>query len=170
MEIENCKLKIDKAIKLIKDLPIYLNLTSNQGITFIEVLIVVTITAIIGASAISLSSNFLNSNNFKNKTNEIVSLLRFAQINSMAGKEDSSWGVKISENKITLYKGNSFETRESPFDSTYDIPQTVSITQGDYVFEKLTGNPDSTATITVQSNAGDSANISVNEIGIVDVN
>ena len=148
------------------------NFNKKDGITMLEVLIVITITAIISASAITFSTNFLTINNFKNKSNELITLLRTAQINSLSGKEDSSWGVKVSvsPNKIILFKGDSYDTRTQAFDTSFDIPQTVTITPSEIVFGKLTGNPNSTVTINIQSSIGDSNVVKVNEIGIVDVN
>lgn len=142
----------------------------NDGITMLEILIVITITAIISASAITFSTNFLIVNNFKNKSNEVITLLRTAQINSISGKENSSWGVNISANKITLFKGDSYATRNLAFDTSFDIPQTIAITQKEIVFNKLTGNPNSPKTINIQSDIGDTNVVRINEVGIVDVN
>lgn len=137
---------------------------SKKGVTLIELLLVVTITAIIGAATIPVASSFLVRNHLRNKTNELVSSLRTAQINSINGKEDRQWGVDISATEIKMYA-----VGDSSFDQVYSIPSSVTITQDTIIFDKLTGNPDDTLSISVTNNVGDSNTVSVNEVGIVDV-
>ncbi len=136
----------------------------SAGLTLIELLIVIGIIAIVGATIIPVASGFLVRNYLKNKTNEVVSSLRTAQINSLNGKEDRQWGVVISASSIKMYA-----VGDAAFDQTFSIPSSISITQDTIVFDKLTGNPDATAAITVSSNAGQSNTIIVNEVGTVNV-
>lgn len=143
------------------------NFQFEKGFSLIEMLLVISITAIIGATTIPVASNFLARNHLKNKTNEVISSLRTAQINALSGKEDSQWGVNISTTQITLYKGSSYAGRDSAFDQSFNIPSIISITQAEVVFDKLTGNPDTTATITISSDIG-SNTVTVNEVGTVD--
>lgn len=146
------------------------NASFHSGFTLIELLLVISIIAIVGATTIPAGSAFLVRNNLKNKTNEVVSSLRIAQLNAISGKEDSQWGVNISSSQITLFKGSTYTIRDSSFDQSYSIPGSISITQVERVFDKLTGNPNSTVTITVSSNAGDSNTVTLNEVGTVDIN
>lgn len=141
----------------------------SKGITIIELLIVIAIIAIIGASTTPMLSNFLVRNFLRNKTNELTASLRTAQINSISGKEDSQWGVNISSSDITLFKGSSFASRDPDFDQPFSIPASINITNDEIMFDRLTGNPDSTATLSVSSNAGESNTVSVNEVGTVNV-
>lgn len=142
---------------------------NNRGVSIIELLLVIAIIAVIGATTIPAGAGFLVRNHLKNKTNEVVSTLRAAQINTLSGKEDSQWGVQISSNQIIMFKGASYSTPGTTFDQEYNIPASISITQTEIVFDKLTGNPDTTATITVSSNVGASNTVTVNEVGVVDV-
>lgn len=140
----------------------------SQGFSLIELLLVITIIALLGTAILPVGSSFLIRNHLKNKTNEVVSSLRLAQINTLAGKENSQWGLYISANKIIMFKGSSYAVPGTSFDQSYDIPASITITQTEIVFDKLTGNPNTTANIAISSNL-DSHTVSVNEVGVVDV-
>ena len=145
---------------------------SPRGVTLIELLLVVAIMAIILSSAYPLGAGFLARNNFKNKINETVNSLRIAQLNSISGKEAVSWGVNVDSNQITLFSGTSYSSRNPVYDEVYDIPPSVSANPVpiEVVFDRLTGNPNSSATIVISSDSGESASVYINEVGIVDVN
>jgi prepilin-type N-terminal cleavage/methylation domain-containing protein len=134
------------------------------GVTLIELLVVIAIIAILGATTIPVGSGFLIRNNFANKQNELIASLRTAQLNSISGKENSQWGVEISASTIKLYAAG-----DSNFDQSFDIPSSISITEDTILFDQLTGNPDAIATLTVSS-SNSSKTITVNQLGVVNVN
>lgn len=136
----------------------------SRGISIIELILVIAIIAIIGATTIPAGSAFLVRNQLKNTTNELVSSLRTAQINTLNGKEDRQWAIEVSGSSIKMYA-----VGDSSFDQTFSVPSSISITQATIVFDKLTGNPDAVATLTLSSNTGDSNTVSVNQVGTVNV-
>lgn len=143
-----------------------------RGFTLIELLLVIALIAILAASGAAVYGNFLVKNYLDNKTKEIVYCLKTAQTNTLSGKEDSSWGVKLSNTQIIMFKGTSYSSPGTAFDQSFDVPSSITIS-GDFsevYFLKLTGNPSTTGTITISNNAGDSNQISVNEVGTVNVN
>jgi len=141
----------------------------SRGITVVELILVIALIALIGGTTVPLASNFLVRNFLKNKTNELSSSLKTAQLNTLAGKEASQWGVNISSTQITMFKGASFATRDVAFDQKFQIPSSLTITQDEIVFQQLTGNPDATATLTIASNANDSNQVTVNQVGTINV-
>lgn len=143
---------------------------TNLGVTFIELIMIVAFVSIIGATAIPIGSGFLVRNHLRNKTSELVSSLRTAQLNSLSGKENSQWGVNIESNSMVLFKGSSFIGRDQSFDELFTIPASITITPVEVVFDKVTGNPNTAATITIQSNANDIRTVAINQVGVVDVN
>lgn len=143
--------------------------SKNKGFSLIEVIMVIAIVAIIGSSFISISINFLTSNNLTNITDELVSALRTSQTNSIYGKGGSNWGVKISINKIIIYKGNSYETRDQSFDISFNIPSNITVTQNDIFFFRRTGTPSASPSITLQSQSGDARTVSINKEGTADL-
>lgn len=138
---------------------------STVGITLIELLLVVSIITILSVSTASFGLGFLFRNNLKNATNELVSSLRIAQINSMSGKVNSQWGVEVNATQIRMYA-----VSDPAFDQIFEIGGRVSITQDTVVFDQITGDADATATFTISGNTGDSNIVSVNEVGVVDIN
>lgn len=141
-------------------------LNNILGFTLIELLIVIAITAILGAITIPIGSSFLVRTHHSNKTNELVSALSTAQMNSVNGKDDSLWGVEVTANQIRMYAVNG----NSAFDQTYQIPSSITINQDTVVFDKLTGNPDSVANFAITTNTGDTNTVSVNEVGAININ
>lgn len=141
----------------------------EPGISIIEILLVVAIMAILGASMMAVGQRFLVNNHLDNKTNELVTLLRTARINSMAGRSDSSWGVYVDSSQMTAFSGSNYANRSSEWDLTFKIPSSVSVTSGEVVFTPLTGEPDSALTFTV-SGSGQSSFVELNSLGVVNVN
>lgn len=142
----------------------------SVGATLIELILVVAIVAILAAPIGAIGGNFLSRNSLQNSVNDIASAFRTAQIYAMNGKEDSKWGVSITGNVLTIFKGDTYSARDSTFDETSNISNRITVSSAEVVFDKLTGNPNSTQNISVSNEAGENHSITVNEIGIVDVN
>jgi len=142
---------------------------AHSGITLIELLLVITIIAILGATVVPVSTNLLQRHFLKNKTNELVNSLSTARLNAMLSKEDSQWGVKTTSTQMILFKGSSYAGRDTAFDLVYDLPATISVTEIEVVFSKLTGDPSQTLSVTVSSQI-DSKTITMNAVGVVNVN
>lgn len=144
----------------------------KKGFTIIELIMVISIVAILGAIMMPMSTNLLVRQQLRTKTNELVTALRTAQINTLAGKQADQWGVRLENNQIIMFKGSSWTSPGTSFDHYYDLPGTItpSPTPTEIVFGKLTGNPSNTITITLTNRLGEVKNISINPIGTVDVN
>lgn len=141
---------------------------SATGFTLIELLVVIAIMGIIGGMAPVFYSRFLLQNAVSNTVDQISGSLRKAQINAMMSKQGDSWSVNYSSNTITLYKGNSFASRDADFDEIFSVPPSVSVSGlTDLNFSRLNGLPaPATATITVSSATG-SEIVTVNNQGVV---
>lgn len=143
----------------------------TSGFTLIELILVVSIISILVVLYASVGSSFLVKNYTQNTTNDLVSKIRLAQLNSMFSKKDSAWGVRIQNNQIILFEGTTFASRNPTYDEVSHFPATVSISpnNSEFLFSKSTGTSN-TATLTVSNNVGDTSTVSINEEGIVDVN
>jgi prepilin-type N-terminal cleavage/methylation domain-containing protein len=141
------------------------------GFTLIELLLVIFIIASLGAMAIPMSSSFLLKSYLRNKTNELVSSLQTARLNTLIGKEDSQWGVYINSSQIIMFKGSSYSAPGTSFDQEYEIPNSLLVSPAptEVVFTKLTGDVESTANISLSVDTGESKTVSVNEVGTVNV-
>lgn len=140
----------------------------QSGVSLIEVLIVVAIICVVGASTTPFLSNFLLRNNTEVSIDKIIGTLRKAQQYSLDGKSDASWGSCYISNTVRLFRGG---TCAAPtFSEDFSIPSTVSITGFSPVtFSTLRGEPSTALSITV-STAIDSKTIQVNNAGGMTIN
>lgn len=146
------------------------NIYPNSGVSLIELILVVAITLIIGGAGVVFGSNFLQSSSLEGKYEEVVSVIRNAQLNALSSRQDSKWGVKTTPSAIILFKGATYDTRDQTYDESYSIPSTVAISESEVVFEKVSGNPNSITTISISSQNGESYTLDINELGIVNIN
>jgi len=143
----------------------------SPALTLIELLIVIAIIAIIGATTSPVYSNFLARNHYRSKISEVASSLSTARTNAIAGRGDSDWGVSLSSSQITLFKGSSFAARDSGFDQTYTVPSVVTFSGlSEIVFTRPHGYPTTTGSITISSNTSDSTSFTINQFGSFSVN
>ncbi len=124
-----------------------------KAFTLLEILIVVLIFLILGMIAFP----FLGSQK-TDSTGVVFSLLHQARLKSLAGQQDSSWGVYFSDNRAVIFKGESFDQRDITFDKNYNIAFSG---EKEIVFKKITGFVQSPQTIN---------NIQINELGIILLN
>lgn len=141
-----------------------------RGVTLIELLLVVAIISTIGILSISFSSQFLTQNDVQNTSDQLVNSLRKAQMYSMTGRRESSWGINYSNDTITLFKGTAFG-QDPAFNERFTVNSNITISglSGDIFFTKITGLPNNTPTITISSTSSNSSKtIMINTQGIVD--
>lgn len=139
-----------------------MNRSLLHGFTLLELLLVVAIIMILGTSSAIFYGRFLNQSNVNLATDQIAGQLRKAQMYSISGRENTTWGVRYASNRITL-----FATASSAFDQSFDVSAAISVTNFTTVtFAKNTGIPNVTPTITVSGN-GTTKQISVNSMGVV---
>jgi len=133
----------------------------NRGITIIELLLVIAIISTLGIFSASFYARFLTQNAVENTQNQLVNSFRKAQIYSMMGKQNGTWGVRYTPNQITLYLvGNS------SFDEIFDLNDNVTVTTFDITFAKITGLPSSTVNITI-TGGNNTKTVTINNQGVV---
>ena len=139
----------------------------KSGYTLIELLIVVSLIITIGTMTAPFASGFLIRIYQESTVNSIISALHRAQSLSLDGKGSTAWGICQTGNNIRVYQGSC----ASPtIKEDTSIPATVTVTGlSDVTFSRITGEPSSTLTIVITSGAG-TKNITLNELGVVDVN
>ena len=143
-------------------------LSANSGFTLLELMLSITIIGIILGFSIPIYSSFQTRNNLDVASNTITQTLRRAQVLSQSVEGDISWGVNISNNNITLFRGIDFSGRDTDFDEVFEIPSiTVSGLQG-VVFSKFSGYPQTNGTIILTSVADEVRQITINEKGTID--
>ena len=125
-------------------------LKKSAGITIIELLLVLSLMTAIGTFSVVIFSRFLTQVAVANAQDHVVTQLRKAQLYSMMGKQNGSWGVHLSGSTLTIFQGSSFAARNSAFDETVTENTNVNISGlSDVVFAKTTGVPSTTLSVSI---------------------
>lgn len=130
--------------------------TVVRGFTLIELLLVISILSILLALTTSFYSRFLVQSAVSDTQDQLVGILRKAQIYSMMGKGDSAWGVHYTQSpqkQLVLFKGTAFGQNPA-LDETVDINNVIVITGlgTDIYFQRLSGKPNIAVAMTIDGN------------------
>lgn len=141
------------------------NSINKNAFTLFELLLSMSLIAIIFVMSVPLYQNFLYRSEIDDAVNLYYKSLKTAQNFAENGYEDSNWGVAFSSNKVYVFSGSSFSTRDTNLDRTFDISNRINATGlTEVVFSKFYGFPNNTGAITI-TNVGVTKNINVNAKG-----
>lgn len=139
------------------------------GFTLVEILLVIGMLAFLAAIITPITLDFYKSQQLDTHTRQIIQTLRRAQLSAMSVEEDSSFGVYLTNNNYTLFRGSSYVTRETQYDEVFDLSQIVNISGlSEVVFSKLDGLSSATGQISLTNNIKTNA-IDINEMGRVNL-
>ena len=140
-----------------------------MGFTLIEILLVIGILTILVSLTLPLSLSFYKSQQLDSHTQDLIQVLRRAQLKAMAAEADSSFGIYFDKDqkKYILFRGDLFNPA-APDNEEFNLPQVITInTQfSEIIFSKLEGRPNVFGNIILDSN-GDSRVININKLGRV---
>lgn len=138
-----------------------------KAFTLVEIMLVLSIFAIVAAIAVPLTLNWQNSEETELVTLTIVDGVRTAQNKARSNVEDSDWGAKVQTDKLIVFKGSDFSTRDQSFDEDFPFSQLVSVSgKSEIVFQKNSGRLPTTSS--TQISLGEySWTISINKLGTV---
>lgn len=143
-------------------------LNKNKGFTLLEIILVVALLTIISTIISPIYFSAKGSNDLSNSANAVVSSLRKAQLLSMAVKEDSSWGVKLNDDEIIIFKGDDYLSRDFSRDEIFKINKSINITSLDeIVFLKFSGRPNLFGDIFLANN-GKNKILNINSLGVIE--
>ncbi|HDZ54817.1 MAG TPA: hypothetical protein ENI19_03075 [Candidatus Nealsonbacteria bacterium] len=139
-----------------------------KGLSLIEVLLVTMVIMILFALILPFGLDFYKSQQLETHTQGILQTLRRAQIKAMATEGDSSFGIYITNDNYTLFKGISYQNRDPQYDEVFDLPTVITINDQpkEFVFSKFEGKPSLIGNIVLNSN-DESRIISVNKFGTI---
>ncbi len=151
----------------------------SSGFTFLELMIVISIVAIIGASGVGFYFNYSKTVELNSMTSTIISDLKQSQVKAMSGVGGFKWGVRFTNSASSDYY-EIFSTPTTYSDgsritiATNYLPNSVTFSNptsgnsSDIIFEKITGGT-TNSSITINS-SNVSKTITISSIGNISVN
>ncbi len=150
----------------------------NKGFTAIEILIALAVIVIIVSVALPQLSHSRENQAMKNAVQESLSSIDKARGETLSSLNSSEYGVHFQSDKVIIFKGTAYSTGAST-NETIDIVTPASIsnvtfggvssTSGDVYFNRLSGAPSTTGTVTI-STTNFSKIITISATGIASVN
>jgi prepilin-type N-terminal cleavage/methylation domain-containing protein len=122
----------------------------RRGFTLMEVLVNLAIGLILVGLAVYATSHFIENRDLEAVSDTLVSYLRSAEARALQSEGNMSHGVSVAGNKITLFRGASYATKVTAYDTTLPYDSYIHFSGiSEVVFAKQTGLPSATGTITV---------------------
>ena len=148
---------------------------SGAGFTLIELLIVLAALVIIAALSLPFIQSFQTTADLATVAGNIASTLRRAQSQTVAGQDQSSWGVYFDNGakKFILFQGQDYAGRDQAYDQATDYPANFNLSTdfaGEIYFYLYTNTPSAVGTITLTSANADIKTITINSSGLVQIN
>lgn len=154
--------------------------TYLKGFLLIEIIIVIAIIAIIVSISLPSLNAFRNRQALVNTTEDIVSLLNTARIQTLSSLNGNFYGVHFTSTTATLFSGGTYDSGDITnkvinFDSFVILPAANISLNGagvDVNFNRLTGDTSQYGTITLQltSDSATQKVITVNKTGVISSN
>lgn len=145
-----------------------------------EVLMVISILAIIIAITMPNFSEFKKQQSLKTTKEDIISFLNEARNKTISSKNGTAYGVRFESDKAILFPGDSYSSsilnKQIDFDNTVTIPNPggINLTGGgsDVIFKRITGDTINNGTIVIQlvSDPTKQKIININNLGVVSSN
>lgn len=113
----------------------------QKGFTLLELMLVVAMIGLVAMFSVTVSSSFLWRTDLSFAQYTSVVGLRRAQVLARAQAYDSDWGVHITDNQMTIFKGNDFISRDALYDEEYDLGSVLVLVPVSVVYHKFSGKP-----------------------------
>lgn len=146
-----------------------MSLSDNRaGFTLLEVLLVVSMIAVLGGISATSWQSIQRDNELNLAAQQVAAGARRAETLAQASDGDSTWGVTATATQVVVFKGASFAARDQTVDEVFDLNSTVSVSgTSEYVFQKLTGLPQTAGVLTLQSTSGKTQTVTISASGMV---
>lgn len=118
----------------------------NAGFTILEIIIAFAIITTILMLTAPFIFSFFRQNTLRAERNILLGLLKQARTLSMTNEQLSSYGVHIGSSQFTLFKGNTYASRDISFDYAVARQSGTTISGPTEIeFNRLSGRTASTS-------------------------
>lgn len=150
----------------------------KKGITAMEILVVIGVLGLIFAIVLPQFSKMRENQVLKSAVGDVLSSFNKARSETLASVDSSSFGVHLQSDKVIIFKGTVYVVNDVNNETTEIVAPAsisnvtlggVSGNSGDLYFNRLSGTPSATGTVTV-STSSRSKIITISAIGVVSSN
>lgn len=128
---------------------------TQKGFTVIEILVVIGILLILLGITLGALSSQKNSATAERDAQNVLTYLEKARNQTLSSIDNSSYGVIFTSTSTRLFKGTSYSAPNllSTYEYTSGVTSTIALSGGatQLYFNRLSGEPSATGTITFQS-------------------
>lgn len=140
----------------------------TSGFSVPEMMLTVSAIAIIAAIGIPVYERLNVRNELEIAKISLAQSYRRAIVLAQAQVGDMAHGVYVATGTITVFRGNSYATRDPSYDETFTFPDNITHSGLlEMVFAKFTGRATTTGTTTLTSLEGWTRSISVSSESVV---
>ncbi|MDE2399437.1 MAG: prepilin-type N-terminal cleavage/methylation domain-containing protein [Patescibacteria group bacterium] len=150
----------------------------KQGLSIIEIIVAVAILGIIFLVVIPQFSKIRDNQVIKSAVQDTLSAIDKARTETLSSLNSSEYGVHFQSDQVIIFKGKVFSAGDAN-NEIFGITAPASITNvtfggtsgvsGDIYFNRLSGAPSTTGTITISNNSF-SKIITISATGVASVN
>jgi len=135
-----------------------------RGFSLMEFILVMAIMILIASLSLPLYYSFYSDQLLESTADQLTSDLRLIQGRSLAGEQNSAWGIRFSPGQYTL-----FAQTDSAFDEIFNYSPRLNITADtELLFQAVTGQPSTPTAITlIDDNLSRQIIITINAQGLI---
>ena len=139
----------------------------TRGFSLVEIVVVVGIISLLGSVSVATYIAYRDQADFTSTHTSLLQLIESARHQARTGVADTSWSLELESDRITLFAGTDYATRDDSLDHVLLLPPDTTLTGPDTVtFLQVTGYPDPPASYELQS-GDDNVEITINTYGTV---
>lgn len=144
------------------------SIPNRQGLTLIEVLVVMAIVVFFTGMGLFLGTDVYRSGLFNSDTDTIVTILQRARSQSLNNINGSAHGVRIDAGGHTLFEGSSYLTRDTSKDELIPAGSGLSFSgPTEIVFSQLSGESSASGSLSI-TNGAKTTTLNINYEGRID--
>jgi prepilin-type N-terminal cleavage/methylation domain-containing protein len=148
---------------------LFSNIKKQLGFSLIELLIVISMIAILSAMLAPYYSRLQGKNNIQVARQALERSLFRAQELSRAMASDGAWGVHCENGFIRTFFGTTYAGRTVSLDEDVRLASNISFSGSTEIFfAKFTGLPTATGSIVITGAESQTATVTINSFGMTD--